>query len=393
MKKNKLYSVLLILGMSFLIFGISFSNHLFSQFVLRLIEGESFEFIISREERIISENFEFKAFFVDFNGLIHKLTGQRYMNDVVLLDNGHGSSVLNKCSDDIIMKNAERLAHFSQWCLNENRTFTYVQIPYKNQEGNSLLPLGMVDDSNRIADLFGNELVHLGVDYLDLRMVFGDGERDFYDYFYKTEHHWNCFGGFKAFVEIVKYFEEEYNEQVDQTKLDILNYKVEKYSKSHSGYYSSKVGKYFLRPEDFYILYPIFETSQVCSIPHKNIIRKGSFYDAVFDNSFLQDSSIKGRYCTYIGGDFPLVIHESSSATNKNTILLFIDSFGTIPESFFTTVFERVVAVDLRWVLRNGWNEKAIDFVEQYNPNHVVVMFNPNQLIYQDSEQFLYGIE
>lgn len=140
------------------------------------------------------------------------------------------------------------------------------------------------------------------------------------------------------------------------------------------------------------MLYPSFETSQTCSIPHRNLIRSGNFYDAVLEQSYMNDESVLGLYGTYIGGDYPLVIHHSDSAETNKTVLMFIDSFGTIPESFLTTVYSDVIAVDLRWVLRNNWTETAADFIEQYNPDHVIVMFNPNQLVYEKSEQFEYGI-
>ena len=72
--------------------------------------------------------------------------------------------------------------------------------------------------------------------------------------------------------------------------------------------------------------------------------------------------------------------------------MLFIDSYGTIVESYLTTAYQNVIAVDLRWVLRQGWEESAYDFINQYEPDTVIVAFNPNQLIYEDSEQFDYGI-
>lgn len=73
-------------------------------------------------------------------------------------------------------------------------------------------------------------------------------------------------------------------------------------------------------------------------------------------------------------GDYPLVIHKSKTADNEGTVMLFIDSFGTPVESFLTTAYQNVIAIDLRC----GWKETAVDFVNKYDPETVIVMFNPN---------------
>ena len=72
--------------------------------------------------------------------------------------------------------------------------------------------------------------------------------------------------------------------------------------------------------------------------------------------------------------------------------MVFIDSYGTIVESYLTTAFRKVIAVDLRWVLRKGMEESAVDFIERYQPDTVIVMFNPNQIGSATSEQFQYGL-
>lgn len=43
-------------------------------------------------------------------------------------------------------------------------------------------------------------------------------------------------------------------------------------------------------------------------------------------------------------------------------------------------------------MLRNNIGKTTVEFVEDYNPDLVIVMFNPSQLGYAESEQFQYGI-
>ena len=72
--------------------------------------------------------------------------------------------------------------------------------------------------------------------------------------------------------------------------------------------------------------------------------------------------------------------------------MLLIDSFGTIPEAFLTTAYQNVIAIDLRWVLRLGWEETTVDFIEKYDPDIVVIMLNPDQLRHENGEQFIFGL-
>lgn len=344
-------------------------------------------------EEAFNATFPKKTAFVNANGLIHKITLQRLMNGVYLLNNGHGSAGVENASDITILNNAKAVKGFSDWCQERGITFTWAQVPYKNEEGNSQLPAGMEDYSNDVTNRFLNNLDNFNVDYIDLRDSLSKSENGFYSNFYKTEHHWNCFGGFNAFVDICKHMEQEYGDSIDPVVLDRDNYQVDVYEGMHSGYYGDRVGNVFLPAEDFFLLYPKFETHQTCNIIHHDVTRTGNFYDAVFDQSFLTDDHIHGMYGAYIGGDFPLVEHYSDTAQTDKTIVIFIDSFGTIPESFLTTAYKRVIAIDLRWVLRNGWTTTAVQYVERYDADHVVVMFNPNHIVFVDSEQFKYGVE
>lgn len=336
--------------------------------------------------------FPYKNAFVDINGLGHRLFQQRKMTDVFLLENGHVSAVLADCPDENLQNNAEAIIQFSDWFETKHGgNFLYVQVPMKNSKYQPMLPAGITDASNDIADRFLANLEGK-VDNLDLRQPM-EAETDFYSLYLKTEHHWNGEGGFFAFQKICQYMQEHFGEEIAPMVLDSENYEHVTLQESSLGYYGQKTGQYFAGYDEFPIIYPKFETRQTCTIVHRELTRTGSFYDTVFDWDFLKTAKRnRGLYGLYIGGDFPLVSHHSETAQNPGTVMLFIDSYGTIVESYLTTAYQNVVAVDLRWVLRQGWEESAYDFINQYKPDTVIVAFNPNQLIYADSEQFVYGI-
>lgn len=96
-----------------------------------------------------------------------------------------------------------------------------------------------------------------------------------------------------------------------------------------------------------------------------------------------------------MGGDWPIVMHHSETASVDKTVMIIIDSFGTIPESFLTTIYKTVVGIDLRWVLRSKIGKSTADFVNAYNPDIVIIAYNAGQIGHPDPvviAQFEFGM-
>lgn len=349
------------------------------------------EFVENIETQL-NENFPEKASFVDINGIAHRILLQREMNDVVLLNNGQEYMLAENRSNAEIIANVDSLEKLDEWLENRNIKFLYCQEPIKLGEADEQLPKGLIDNANHVADIFVNELNERTINNIDIRECIETDGIDRYSLFLSTEHHWKPEGGFYAFQKICDYLREQFGEDIPDYITDINNYNVDYMGKS-LGYYGQRTGIYFGGTDDFNLIYPKWETKQSSWAPHMNLLREGNFYDAIFLMDYLQNADgHTGLYRTYIGGDWPVVVHASETAPIEKTVMVLIDSYGTITESFLTTVYKRVIALDLRWVLRNNIGKTTVEFVEDYNPDLVIVMFNPSQLGYAESEQFQYGI-
>ena len=358
-----------------------------------VLTGNDLKASIDGAETRFNETFPLKNFFVDVNGLGNRLFQKRYFAGLVRLNNGHMTQELGPARMEVLQDNANKITEFAEWFEEEKGGhFIYMQAPWKTSPTGEQIPAGYEDNQNYNADRF-LECLGEDVDVIDLRQTMLASEMDFYDYFSKTEHHWTAYGGFHALQVLCQYMIDEYQENIDPTVLDMSNYVLEIPEQTHLGYYGSKAGPWYTGYDQYPLIYPEFETQQTCFIPHKEIVRSGSFYDAIFDMGAMSASKrTRNLYYTYIGGDFPLVVHKSETAKNPGTIMLLIDSFGMIPESFLTTAYQNVIAIDLRWVLRLGWEETTVDFIEKYNPDIVVVTLNPDQLRHENGEQFIFGL-
>ena len=242
-------------------------------------------------------------------------------------------------------------------------------------------------------DEFLKNLAEKEVDYLDIRECIRKDGIDRYSLFLSTEHHWSAKGGFYAFVKICEYLKNKKDEEIPDYVTNIDNYNIDTYANASLGYYGQRTGWMFGGFDNFDLIYPKWQTVQNSWSPHNELFREGTFYDSVFLKDYLDYPwRERGLYGTYIGGDWPLVVHHSETAPVDKTIMILIDSYGTVTESFLTTVYKNVVAVDLRWVLRNNIGKTTADYIEEYKPDILIVMFNPNQIGVAESEQFQYGI-
>ena len=391
-KSNHLIAAAFLLLLFVLAFRLAWTG--MSMLYHTLSEPEQIETAADSFEERLNSEFPKKNLFVDINGLFHRVLMQRQMNGVVLLKNGMESELMSDRSEKDIAANAAALKQFSDWLESRDTDMFFCLVPMKNRRSDGQLPTGLTDYSNTVADRFLEQLSEKEVVFLDLREAMEAEIADSYGLYLKTEHHWNPYGGFFAFTKLCEFMEENFGVKVDPAVLDLENYNQDSYPQSSLGYYGQRTGFLFAGLDDFTLIYPKFETRQSCTIIHKELCRQGSFYDAVFDqDKFAASWRERGLYGTYIGGDYPLVIHHSETAKNPGTVMLFIDSYGTIPEAFLTTAFKNVIAVDLRWVKINDMGITATQFVETYKPDTVIVMFNPNQLGSADSDQFRYGID
>ena len=362
--------------------------------LIRTIEaGQLTKEYTSALESDVNASFPKKNAFIDLNGLFHRVLLQREMNGVVLLKNGIESECMSDRDDEGIRANAESVKEFSDWLGERGIDFLYCQIPMKNDDENDLLPQGLTDFSNRVADVFVRFLDEFGVNYLDLRDCIREDGIERSSLYLRTEHHWSPAGGFYAFGKICDELRTKFGEDIPEYVTDIGSYEQVTYKNSSLGYFGQRTGWMFAGFDDFTLIYPSWETRQSSWAPHKELLREGSFYDAIFYTEYLDARwRERGLYGTYIGGDWPVVVHHSETAPIDKTVMILIDSYGTIPEAFLTTAYRNVIALDLRWIRLTGMEKTAVEFVEEYSPDIVIIAFNPNQIGSAESEQFQYGV-
>ena len=204
--------------------------------------------------------------------------------------------------------------------------------------------------------------------------------------YYKTDHHWTIESSFWAFQELATYMDLWWGLTPDPACLDLDNYTIDTYENLSLGSKGKRTGRYYAGMDDFSVIYPSFETNMSLSIPDEGIYRSGSFYDTIFVKDLLRDDDpfYLIPYDSYIGGVFPLVIHENPEAKADYTVLMIKDSFASPVEAFLSSCYTEVHCLDMR-----KYTGKVGDYVEEIKPDAVICFYNAQNVI--NAEQFWFG--
>lgn len=297
--------------------------------------------------------------FVNLNGAMRNLIGQREMHGLVKLMNGHLIYPQEKMSEEEIEMYVDGVIKYAQFCKSKGKYVLFVQPNLKVDEENKQLPIGVEDYSNENINAFLQYLRGSGVDVLDIRECMKNDGLDIYDYTYVTDHHWTTEGGFYAFTKITEWVEEETGVSVNQDVTDINKYDIQKYKNWHLGTYGQRVGKYFAGIDDYDLILPTFNVSFIDETG-----KESSFLDQVVNTSVFEKQNPKSRY-TY---DFAMEVPSGISTTSKRlSILMISDSYVKAMAPYLKLAYSDY---DYQYYM----NGLYADYVNQVDPDVIVLM-------------------
>lgn len=359
------------LGILFLGFFMNLSN--LSAAVNKAVTEYSYEgwsTIINLE---YNDNIWNRYAFVEGNGLVHRVLGQNRMNGIVRLKNGKVVTVTE--ATDITVQ-AQSVIQFNQWLQEREVDFLYVQAPYEVCDVDNQLPKGIMDYSNDNAGRFITCISEAGVPYMDLHEMMHEEGMDHYDAFFKTDHHWKIETAFWAFTKIVEYTE-EIGVSVPAEYVSMESYSREKTEAVILGSNGRKTGYLYSGLDDMTILTPAFDTSVRLIVEEENINREGSFEEAYLFYERLSGDSIyeTAQYDIYLGQDYGLCSLICETAPSDQKILIIKDSYARPVVTFMGTVYAQADVIDMRY-----YDGNVYEYVEQTQPDMVIVMYNPYML-------------
>lgn len=247
----------------------------------------------SKFETDFISNFWGKYRFVELNGALRKLIGQREMNGVIKLNNGYLNQNNDYIIDEAIETYADELVEFVDDVATEGTDVVWFSVPYVVDKYDNQMPIGYTEDfGNDNIDRFTRIFSEKGIETVDLRESLSKQGMKTYDVFYRTDHHWTTKGGFWAYKQIVEYIETKYDVKADDRVGNLDNYNVDVYSEWHLGSRGQRTGRFFTGIDDFELITPKFDTY----IQHYNSKEGGTFEDLFIDKTALQNKNYVSRY-------------------------------------------------------------------------------------------------
>lgn len=381
-----LYFFLGILGV-FLIFNL----HLIARQVRNFLCGES-SFVEFRDElqsELKSDDFFLKDQYINLNGLYARMIGQRVINDVVLARDNMllflDAPALN------MIPIASEMACFGEVLEQMGIPFLYIQMPSKVDLKEEILLDGIENHYNSNADVLLSTMERRAIRTLDLRPKISATLEDVKSNFYRTDHHWNYGGAFKAYPIIVQEIQNILHDDVDlMLYLDQENWQVHRMPKCYLGSQGKRIGVYAVGMDDFEYYTPMFETDISVEIPSE-----ASFYSGPFEESIvrkerlinMEDYFHVNPYRVYIGEDYLLTYLRNEKAPVDKKVLILKDSFSIPILGYLSTIYKEIDVIDPRYYQALPLAKYA--YFEK--PDIVCMMINPSE--FEEAAEFNYGYQ
>ena len=340
-------------------------------------EGKTdFTGFVEGVQKSYTDGFVKKNDFINLNGLFARLTGRRYCNTIVRLNNGMLAGGFEKADMTV---GAEKLTAFDRFLEELGIPYLYVQPPHKMDLGEELLPEGIDDYGIETGDQRLRLLSEAGVDTLDLREELAGTPERVEASFFKADHHWNYTAAFTAFQRITERLKLFFPEAAfDEACTDLSQWEAHTLKDWFLGSKGKRTGVFYGGVDDLTYYTPRFSTEMSCAVPKHCRFTSGSFEDAVIQKLYLDAPNYfaENPYCIYIGGDYPLTQFRNSGAPNDLKVLLLKDSFGIPVIGYLSTAVRELDVIDPRHFTECS----IVEYVLRTAPDVVITMANPSQI-------------
>jgi hypothetical protein len=310
---------------------------------------------------------------IDIYGLTNRVMLKRETGNFdVLKDNkGYLYLLTNKDSEETTKLNYESTKDIYDLAVKNNIPFLFLQVPYKNFCNKPELQSYAYDYTKDNFDAFLNLMEKDNMPYLDLEKI------DNFDY-YRTDHHWTVETSFNAAVETIKTLNDLYDFNLDPNHIfqDTNQYDKLIYENSFLGSSGIRVGKYYAGKDDFIVIKPKFSTNlQYWYKVDGNVTveKSGDFMNALLDQKILNDKNYNNKYNAFLNNGYVENIVLNKLSENNLKVLFISHSFGRPMTQYLSLYFHEIRNLDPQ---DGRYNDSYLDYIKEYNPDIILVMYN-----------------
>jgi hypothetical protein len=316
-----------------------------------------------------------KGAYINLNGLMARLMGQREMNERVKLDNGHLSILSEKRDVTIAFEQLSKLCGRQR---ENGKQFLFVIAPSQIPKYEQILPIGYEDYANESADELLAALRENGVPVLDLRDELYFDNISYSEAFCVTDHHWTPKTGFWAYKKIIDYLAGSgIIDAPSPEYTDINAYNIEVFKNRFLGSSGKRTGIYFAGVDDFAVITPKFASGNMTvEIPSSYVYKQGGFAEIAYNMSNNRlDYFSANPYAAYGHSDNDFTRYRNESAPIDLKVMSIGDSTTNIPCTFLPLIFKACDELDMRYY---SWDFER--YYSDFDPDIVIVLIGAGSI-------------
>ncbi|MFI3167577.1 MAG: DHHW family protein [Bacillota bacterium] len=173
--------------------------------------------------------------------------------------------------------------------------------------------------------------------------------------YFKTDHHWNTYGAYYAYAEIMK--------SMGETPIPITQYQKVVLSEEFKGTMFSQGGFFNMAGEEFALLENINKSELIV-----NYILTGGETNTLYSDKYLTE---KDKYSYFLDGNHPIITVENQNAPIDKHIVIVKDSYANIMVPFLADSYSKITIIDLRF-----YAGSVSEYVEAEGVDDVIILYN-----------------
>lgn len=288
-------------------------------------------------ETYLSDQFPFKDELVFCQTKLKLLCNQKDISGAYICKNGRliQKIIPSDINEKSIVSYAEKINDIAK----ENKVFVFY-VPSAEITLNNLLPGGAPTyDWNSLFEKLSSHLENASVINSEKAL---ENEK----FYYKTDHHWNAYGAYKAY--------EEFCDAKGVEASPLEDFSLKSVSKDFKGTLHSKVPAINSADE---ILLPEVQDLKVTA-DGKEI----DFYD-------MSALETKDKYNVFQGGNHGIVEIENKDAKSDKTLLILKDSFANSFAAYISGDYKKIIMLDERYTFIS-----LKEYVKMIKPDEILVL-------------------
>ena len=314
----------------------------------------------------LSDQFEFRDFWVKAKSNIMLTLGQKDMNDVYF---GSDDYLIEKYSEadfnkKTIKYNTKTLTKFLNAQAEDGFDVTCAFIPSKGTALKSKMPkYSSAYDTSYVVDGVKKKCKK-GVNFVDLNDTLSQHADE--GIYYKTDHHWTSLGAYYAYCDIMK-----------ASGLEAKTVDIDAFTKTDvtDGFLGSTYDKV-----------QIYHKGDTITKYDSGVNVKVNYHgDMPKSESLYYDKALEGKskYEYFLGGNYSR-IDIRTDVKNGETLLLIKDSFSNSLVPFLVNNFRHIIMVDLRF-----FNGDIYDILDEEDISYIFVVFNTEKFMTDEHHEIL----